>query len=148
MTSYITLLSKIEAFCNAHLQIKKYGGEFREQMPNFSTQDEKYPIIFIEPVSTTESLDLSVFNVNIYCVDVIQKDRVNLNTIVSDCHLIMRDLYLYFHDGTDLTIDVISEPTLTPLNNLDLDYVAGWVGAFTFEIEGSNECEIPLQIIS
>jgi len=51
MTSYITLLSKIEQFCNAHLQIKKYGGEFREQMPNFSTKNENFPGVFVEPVS-------------------------------------------------------------------------------------------------
>lgn len=146
MTSWITLLSKIEDFCNNHYQIEKFGGEFREQMPNFSTKDEKYPIIWIEPISTTESLELSTFSVNIYCVDVIQKDRANINTILSDCHLIMRDLYLYFHDGNDLTIDVTSEPSLTPLNNLDLDYVAGWVASFTFEVEGHTVCEIPLII--
>lgn len=148
MTSWISLLSKIEAFCNAHLQIQKFGGEFREQMPNFATKDEKYPIIYVEPVSTNETLDLTQFVVNIYCVDIIQKDRANINTILSDCHLILRDLYLNFHDGSDLTIDIITDPTMTPLNNLDLDYVAGWVMSVTFEVETSNECEIPETIIS
>jgi hypothetical protein len=144
MTSYITLISKIEDFCNSHYQVQKFGGEFREQMPNFSTKDEKYPLIWVEPISTTESLDLTQFNVNVYCVDVIQKDRANITTILSDCHLILRDMYLYFHDGSDLTIDVISEPSFNPLNNYDLDYVAGWVGSFTFEVEGHNVCEIPI----
>lgn len=148
MTSYIQLLDKIETFCDDHIQIEKFGGEFKEQLPNFATQNEKYPIIFVEPVSSTEGLDLSQFSVNIYCLDIVQKDRANLNTILSDCHLILRDLYLYFHDGTDLTIDVISEPSFTPLNNYDLDYVAGWVGAFTFEVETSNECQIPFKTIS
>ena len=83
MTSYITLLSKIEAFCNAHLQIKKYGGEFREQLPPFSTQDEKYPIIFVTPTSDTEDLNTNQFTIDVYCVDVIQKDRANLNTITN-----------------------------------------------------------------
>lgn len=148
MTSYIQLLDKIELFCNNHIQIQKFGGEFKEQMPNFATQNEKYPIIFVEPVSSVDGLDLTQFSVNVYCVDIIQKDRANLNTILSDCHLILRDMYLYFHDGTDLTIDVITEPSFTPLNNYDLDYVAGWVGAFTFEVEGHTECEIPFKQIS
>ena len=148
MTSYIQLLDKIETFCNDHIQIEKFGGEFKEQMPNFATQDEKYPIIFVEPISSVDGLNLTQFSVNIYCLDIIQKDRANLNTILSDCHLILRDMYLYFHDGTDLTIDVISEPSFTPLNNYDLDYVAGWVGAFTFEVEGHTECEIPFKTIS
>ena len=148
MTSWVSLLNKIEDFCDTHLQIQKFGGEFREQMPNFATQDEKYPIIYVEPTGTSESLDLTQFNVNIYCVDIIQKDRANINTILSDCHLILRDLYLNFHDGSDLTIDIISEPTMSPLNNLDLDYVAGWVMSVTFEVETTNVCEIPERIIS
>jgi len=148
MTSYISLLNKIEAFCNAHLQIKKYKGEFKEQMPNFSTMDEKYPIVFIVPTSDSETLELNQFTLDIYCVDIIQKNRGNLNTIVSDCHLILKDLYLYFKDGSDLSVDVIADPTMTPLNNFDLDYVAGWVMTITFEVEGYSVCAIPMNPIS
>lgn len=147
MTSYISLLNKIEAFCNAHLQIKKYKGEFREQMPNFATTDEKYPVVFVVPTSDTETLELNQFTLDIYCVDIIQKDRANLNTIVSDCHLILKDLYLYFKDGSDLSVDVITDPTMTPLNNFDLDYVAGWVMSITFEVEGYSVCAIPMNPI-
>jgi len=147
MTSYISLLNKIEAFCNAHLQIKKYKGEFKEQMPNFSTINEKYPIVFIVPTLDSETLELNQFTLDIYCVDIIQKDRANLNTIVSDCHLILKDLYLYFKDGSDLSVDVIADPTMTPLNNFDLDYVAGWVMTITFEVEGYSVCAIPMNPI-
>ncbi len=42
MTSYQALINKIEAFYNAHLQVKKVGSDFAEQMPNFATKDEKY----------------------------------------------------------------------------------------------------------
>lgn len=147
MTSYISLLNKIEAFCNAHLQIKKYKGEFREQMPNFATTDEKYPVVFVVPTSDTETLELNQFTLDIYCVDIIQKDRANLNTIVSDCHLILKDLYLYFKDGSDLSVDVLTDPTMTPLNNFDLDYVAGWVMSITFEVEGYSVCAIPMNPI-
>lgn len=148
MTSWITLLNKLEAFCNSHIQIEKFGGEFREQMPNWATEDERYPIVYIEPLSTSESLDLSYFSVNIYCLDIIQKDRANINTILSDTHLILRDIYLNFHDGSDLTIDITTEPSMTPLNNLELDYAAGWVMNVEFEVGGSTECEIPLNTIS
>lgn len=144
MTSWITLLNKIEDFCLSHYQVEKFGGEFREQMPNFSTKDERYPVIWVEPTGTIDGLELTQFSVNIYCVDIIQKDRENINTILSDTHLILRDLYLYFHDGDDLSIDIISEPSMTPLNNLDLDYVAGWSMAVTFEVEGHSVCAIPI----
>ena len=147
MTSWITLLSKIETFCNAHLQIQKYGGEFREQMPNFSTKDEKYPIIYVEPVSDTEDLNTNQFTINIYCVDIIQKDRANINTIVSDCQLILKDIYVYYVNDNDPTLDVIGTATMTPLNNLDLDYVAGWVMSITFEVNSYGDCAIPMQPI-
>jgi len=148
MTSYITLLSKIEQFCNAHLQIKKYGGEFREQMPNFSTKDEKYPIVFIEPLSDLEDLNTNQFSINVYCVDIIQKDRANLNTILSDCQLILKDMYVYYTNDMDAQLDVVGTASMSPLNNYDLDYVAGWVMGITFEVSTYGPCEIPMEPIT
>lgn len=148
MTSYITLLSKIEQFCNAHLQIKKYGGEFREQMPNFSTQNEKYPVVFVEPVSDLEDLNTNQFSINVYCVDIIQKDRANLNSIVSDCQLILKDLYVYYRNDMDIQLDVVGTSTMTPVNNFDSDYVAGWVMSITFEVSSYGACEIPMNPIT
>ena len=148
MTSYITLLSKIEQFCNAHLQIKKYGGEFREQMPNFSTKDEKYPVVFVEPLSDLEDLNTNQFSINVYCVDIIQKDRANLNTILSDCQLILKDMYVYYTNDMDAQLDVVGTASMSPLNNYDSDYVAGWVMGITFEVSTYGPCEIPMNPIT
>jgi len=148
MTSYYQLLNKLETFFNAHIQVKKFGGEFREQMPNFSTLDERYPLVYVVPTSETSGMNTNVFTLDVYCVDIIQKDRANINTILSDTQLILNDLYLYYTDGNDLSIDIISDPTMTPLNNFDLDYVAGWVGTFTFEVNQYSVCEIPLEPIT
>ncbi len=93
MTSYQGLLNKLETFFNNHLQVKKFGGEFREQMPNFSTLDERYPLVYVVPTSETSGMNTNVFTLDIYCVDIIQKDRANINTILSDCQLILNDLY-------------------------------------------------------
>lgn len=148
MTSYKGLLNKIEAFCNAHLQIKKYGGEFKEQMPNFSTENEKYPIVYVVPTSDLSDLNTNQFTLDVYCVDITQKDRANINTIVSDCNLIVNDLYLYFLDGNDLSIDVIGASSGTPINNFDLDYSAGWVKSITFEVQAYSVCAIPMNPIN
>jgi len=148
MTSWISILQKIQAFCNAHIQIQKFGGEFREQMPNFATQDEKYPIIYIEPDSDTEDLLTNQFTFNVYCVDIIQKDRANINTITSDCQLILKDLYVYYKNDNDPDIDVLGTATMTPLNNLDLDYVAGWVMNMTVELAQESDCWIPMSDIT
>jgi len=148
MTSYKGLLNKIEAFCAAHLQIQKYGGEFREQMPNFSTEDERYPIVYVVPSGDLSDLNTNQFTLDVYCVDIIQKDRANINTIVSDCNLIVNDLYLYFLDGNDLSIDVIGATSGTPINNFDLDYSAGWMKTITFEVGAYSVCAIPMNPIN
>ena len=148
MTSYKKLIQKIEAFCNAHLMIEKYMGEFREQMPNFSAYDEKYPIVFIAPNNAVGGLEMNQYALDIYCMDVIQKDRANINTILSDTQLILNDLQLYFRDGPDLEVDVIGDPNMTPLNNHDLDYVAGWLMTITFEVTSYGVCAIPMTPIT
>jgi len=144
MTSYIKLLNKIEGFCDAHYQIQRFGGEFREQMPNISGEGIQYPIVFVSPTAGNPYYDTNQISVDIYCVDIIQKGRENLNTIVSDCHLILTDLYGYFHQGSDLTVDIVGTPSQSPLNNLDMDYVAGWVMTCVFELDGYCVDAIPM----
>lgn len=146
MTSYIELVNKIQAFCDAHLQIQRFDAEFNEQRPNLATDSEKYPYVFMSPVTGTPNYDLNNITVEITCYDIIQKDRANLNTIVSDCHLILTDLFSYYNQGNDSDIIALSA-TQTPLNNLDLDYVAGWSMQITFELEGWCTDAIPMSPI-
>jgi surface protein len=113
-------------------------------MPNFSTLNERYPIVFASPISDVEDLNTNQFTLEIYCVDIIQKDRANLNTIVSDCHLILKDLFIYYRDDNDVDLDVVGTASISFVNNFDLDYVAGAVMTITFEVAGYGSCEIPM----
>ncbi len=36
-------------FYDNHLQVKKVGSDFKEQMVNFATADEKYPLVYVVP---------------------------------------------------------------------------------------------------
>jgi len=144
MTSYVSLLNKIETFCNAHLQIKKYGGEFREQMPNFATKDEKYPIIFIVPTGVTPADNTQDFTFDIYCFDIIQKDRANIITILSDTQQILNDLYVYFTYSNDHSFDVVGLPVFIPMNNDLLDYAAGYQMSITLTVNDWTDCQVPL----
>jgi len=56
----------------------------------------------------------------------------------------LTDLYGYFSQGTDLEVDVIGTPSQSPLNNLDMDYVAGWLMSITFEVDGYCINAIPM----
>ena len=145
-SSYIQLIAKIQAFCDAHLQIERFDAEFGEQRPNLATESEKYPYVFLSPDNGVPNYDLNTVTVTITCYDIIQKDRDNLNTIVSDCHQILTDLFGYYNQGLDSDIIALSA-TQTPLNNYDLDYVAGWSMSIVFELEGWCNDAIPMNPI-
>lgn len=139
------VIKRLETFCDSHLQVKKFGADFQEQMPNFATQDEKYPIVFVTiPNSATLTENLNTFQIDVYCLDIIQKDRDNIITILSDTQLILNDIYLDLQTGDDWSIDV-TNASLTPLNNDLLDYAAGWVMTLDLEVETYCVTDIPTE---
>ena len=141
--SYIKLLQTIESFASAHLQIKKFGSDFPSQMPNFSTTDEAYPILFVSPTNSIFNQNTTTFTLDVYCFDIIQKDRENINTILSDTNSILSDLEKWFRDGDIYGVDIISSSSVNPLNNALLDYAAGWVMTLTLDVNTYGVCEIP-----
>jgi len=142
--TYFEIIQRLETFCNLHLQVQKFGADFLEQIGNFATQDEKYPIVFVSPVSATTGDALNNFTIEVRCFDIIQKDRDNIINILSDTQLILNDIYLDLNTSTDWTIDVLSS-SLSPLNNDLLDYAAGWVMTLTLEVETYCETDIPTE---
>lgn len=145
MTSYQALINEITDFYNNHIQVKKVGSDFKEQMFNFATKDEKYPIVFIVPLSANATENTNEFTLEIYCFDIIQKDRENINVILSDCQQILYDLYTYYINSTNYNFDMADAPTFDPLNNDLLDYAAGWVMTATFIVNNWTNCAVPLK---
>jgi hypothetical protein len=145
MISLQSTINKITAFYKSHLQVKKVGADFKEQMTNFATKDEKYPIVFIVPVTVSNTENTNIYTLDIYCFDIIQKDRANIITILSDTHQILMDLYNYFTFSKDLSMDIIQIPSFTALNNDLLDYAAGYVMTITLEVSNWTDCDVPLQ---
>jgi hypothetical protein len=142
MTSYQKIITFLETFCDNHYQVQKFGADFVEQLPNFATEDEKYPIIFVSPTGETPQDVTKLTSLEIRCLDIIQKDRQNITTIISDTGLILDDIYLELNTGDDWTYDVVSVDK-SPLNNDILDYCAGWVMNITLESQIHCENEIP-----
>lgn len=142
--TYIRLLNAIESFSSAHGQIKRFAADFPEQMPNFATEDEKFPILFVSPDSSIFMENANKFVLKFYCFDIIEKGRGNINSITSDTNTILNDVYRWFKDGDIFGIDVIEEePNSIPINNALLDYAAGWEMTLTFVVDTYGICEIP-----
>ena len=142
-TTYIKVLRAIESFSREHLQIKKFASDFPEQMPNFATTTEEYPILFVSPGDGVFDVNINTFELTIYCFDIIQKDRANINTILSDTHSILNDLKIWLREGEIAGIDVNGTPRVTPINNALLDYVAGWEMSIVLDVDTYGLCEIP-----
>ena len=142
MISHIQILQYIESFAAQHMQIQRFGADFYEQINNFATKDKNFPILYIVPIDNYSDENVKVWTYDAYCFDIIEKNRDNINTLVSDTELILNDLYLWFKDG-ELNIDILSTAFKTPLNNGLLDYAAGHVMRMSLETGQSSICEIP-----
>jgi hypothetical protein len=86
---------------------------------------------------------VTTFTIDIYCFDIIQKDRSNINTILSDTNLILSDLHRWFLDGEIFGLDIREQVTTIPIDNALLDYAAGWRMTATFDVDTYGICEIP-----
>jgi len=147
--TYIKLIQIIESFSSEHLEIRRFKSDFLEQMQNFGTETEAYPILYVTPnnnvFNNNTFSDTNVITLDFYCVDIIQKDRANINTILSVTNNILNDVHKYFKDGEIAGIDVLTASVVAPLNNYLMDYVAGWQMTITFEVDTYSVCEIPFE---
>ncbi len=141
--SYIRILNVIGAFASEHLQIKKFGSDFPGQLPNFGNKNEEYPILFVSPSTSIFNTNAKSFDLNIYCFDLIQDDRENINTILSDTNSILNDLVLWLQHSDVDGIDLIDSSIAVPINNSLLDYAAGWQMTIKLEVNSYAMCEIP-----
>ena len=144
MNSLQALTNKITSFYTAHKQVFKVGSDLKEQLFNFATQDEKYPLVYIVPSGVIPTENTTEFTFDIYCYDIIQKDRANIITILSDTQQILSDLNVYFNDSTDYDFDVVGLPTFTPINNDLLDYAAGYQMTITLTVNDWTDCAVPI----
>jgi hypothetical protein len=127
VNSYKQLIATIDDFANQHMQIQRFKAEFQEQLPNFSNTSEAFPILFMTPVGTQFLTNIDRYTVRFYCFDLIQRDRENINTILSDTNLILNDLKKWFSEGDNDQFLIENEPILlrfwwtNPINLVVLD---------------------------
>lgn len=147
--SFLQVVEYIKEFAGAHDQIKKVEFDFYEQIDTVLTQSEKYPAFFIVPLPSTfesnqEGANLNTFNLDVYCLDIIQKDRNNILEIVSDTALMLNDLLLFFNEGQDWSFEAEQIGNTEPINNSLLDYAAGNKMTLAVTVSGYSVCEIPM----
>jgi len=144
MISYIQLLEKVKEFYALHKQTIRFESDFVEQMGIYSNKNDKYPLVFMSYDNKTMTHNTSIYTFVIHIWDLIQADRKNINTIVSDCDLIATDLWNFLWQNEDWEYNILGGPVITPLNNGLLDYAAGVRMQLTIEMNNYCIKDIPL----
>ena len=142
--NYNSIINLLNQFADNHLSLKRFSVSFFEQMDNFSTANNSFPILYVTPndVSFEENIDEISFRA--YCIDILKKDRSNEKTILNETLLILRDLTNWIRLNTDLDINIVGTPRAIPVNNFLVDFTIGWYIDFTIETSTvTTDCAIP-----
>jgi len=142
--SYIRIKNALAYFATHHLTLKRFNCSFSEQLDNFSSSDNSFPILYCVPndVSFLENTDSYSFR--IYCLDLLQKDRSNESFVLNNTLLVLRDLVNWIRLDRENEINISNTPVARPVNNFLVDFSCGWY--LDLEIEGvalASDCAIP-----
>lgn len=141
---YNTVVNALEQFSANHLSLKRFKCSFFEQMDNFSTSENSFPILYAIPNDISFEYNIDVMSFRVYCVDVLQKDRSNEQVILNETLLILRDLNNWFKQNNYNNLNVLNNPRAIPVNNFLTEFTTGWYIDIDVEVEGeTNDCSIP-----
>lgn len=143
--SYNQLIDYIENFSDNHLQLQRFGEGFRADINVISTEENNFPILYVEPLSHTMQDWVQRYRIRIYCLDLLQQDKSNRRDILSDCLQILNDLYKYIKNDSQNNFDVTNIPTSLPIQNISIEGIGGWSSEFEILVTlNDKDCDIPL----
>lgn len=147
VNSYNTLINTLQQFAQHHLGVQRFKTSFFEQLDNFSTGDNNFPILYVVPQDITMLGDVDSLFIRVYCVDILQKDRTNEQFILNDTLLILRDLTNWIRQDATVNYNILNNPRAVPVNNFLVDFTTGWYMDIELESESyGNDCVIPFDI--
>jgi hypothetical protein len=142
--SYNTLKNTLEQFASNHLTLKRFKLSFFEQLDNFSTSDNTFPILYVIPSDVSFQENVDEFSFRVYCVDILQKDRANEGTILNETLLVLRDLNNWLRLETTHELNIIGTPRAIPVNNFLTEFTTGWYMDVVIEsTPETSDCAIP-----
>lgn len=148
MTTLNKIIHDIEQLCSDHLQINSF---YCGQTWNFQSKTNLYPAVILIPSPSILYDGKIVYNFQLYAIDRMNKDRSNLNEILSDMALVIGDVVAEFADPEYDTYDYFIDDdaiNIEPLEEELDDVVAGWVCVnFNLAVPYSrNYCDTPKNI--
>jgi hypothetical protein len=141
---YNTVINSLNQFSEAHLSLKRFKSSFFEQIDNFSTSGNTFPILYAIPNDVVFDENIDRMSFRVYVVDILQKDRSNEQSILNETLLILRDLTNWFRQDTTNNLNILNNPRCTPVNNFGVEFTVGWYADYEIEVtQSTSECSIP-----
>jgi hypothetical protein len=142
--SYNNFIDLFSEIANQHYQINRFGnGELSEADINtFITQSQQFPVLWVTPVNVSTNINTLIYTFNVMVFDIVDKDKLNQNDVISDCLQIELDILRILRYGND-QFDVIVEPTIEPFGGNYSEWVFGWNMLIEIEVPfQDNLCDI------
>lgn len=147
MASLKQLVNKIKGLALSNIQVERVIFEFESEIQNQITISEAFYCVCICPVQggdLTLGENTKIFSLKIFCYAVIQSDRSNILTIVSDAQLILEDLYRVIKEEAEFDeFDITVEGSIEAVENSRIDYLGGASMSISIEAPSGISCEFP-----
>jgi hypothetical protein len=143
-SSFIGVTNALLQFAIAHQEIKRYAVNSADQLNQFSTDGEAFPLLFIAPISVQVDQNTNLFTFRVYTIDRLLQDRTNYQFILNSCASIQRDLVNWLRESDDHNMNLVSNSIANEIHDNTLDYCAGWVMDMQITAPAiNNDCVIP-----
>jgi len=143
-TTLNQIINQLEAVQQSHAQLNGFGfGEVFE----LSTQQENYPLMWANVLTSNISEKTLTLNFGIMILDIVSDDSRNERDTMSDTLSISQDVIAMLENPTnDDSFLVGDSVTLEPLFEAFPDKVNGWLMTLSFELPfEANRCQVPIK---
>jgi len=143
-TTLNQIINQLEAVQQSHAQLNGFGfGEVFE----LSTQQENYPLLWANVLTSNISEKTLTLNFGIMILDIVSDDSRNERDTMSDTLSISQDVIAMLENPLNDDSFLIGDSvTLEPLFEAFPDKVNGWLMTLSFELPfEANRCQVPLK---
>jgi hypothetical protein len=139
------LINLFETIATSHAQVN--GFNFGESSDISASEQEKYPLIWIDVVDSIIDSNTLTLNMVVKVMDIQKDDQTNERDTLSDTLSISQDIYAALTNPIyqDYFLLQFNTP-LVPLREALPDKVNGWEMVLQFDFQQNrNRCQIPLK---
>ena len=143
-TTLNQIINQLQSVQESHAQLNGFGfGEVFE----LSTQQENYPLMWANVLTSNISEKTLTLNFGIMILDIVSDDSRNERDTLSDTLSISQDVIALLENPlNDDNFLVGDSVTLEPLFEVFPDKVNGWLMTVAFELPfEANRCQVPLK---